>query len=454
MEKAKKKCKKVDVLEEDKKAFGLIISKCQSKEEGFSFPMTYFPLSISKSEDILYSSDKSKFRNEIIGHSFASAPISNAVWIIDAWYAIRQVAPKQTYRDYFIDLLNWMIPDPKYFPKRLIIGIDVYVSQSTKDGERKERRAGKEEGKRVHVSGFDQIMPKGKAKWSEFLSNGHNKNDLMMCFEQFLLTDENRKKLRTLELIFCSIEKIWSLKENMVIEVGSCNHEEADTKIVLFACQSCNNVVAVATDCDVLVLMVTLYATTRPKNQWQMKYQSDKFANISDICATLGYDVAKYTIHFHGISGCDDVSYFYRKGKVSPFKKAINNGHLDLLAGLGQELILSRENIDKCKEFIRSVIYQGNPNESYVQTRMNLYDKQSPKNKTTMTIPPDEDSCTQHILRCHHRVYIWTRCNQSIIPTIDKFKNGWKLSEDGMIVPVWYKGPQLPPSCKKTFRKK
>ena len=52
-----------------------------------------------------------------------------------------------------------MLPDSKYFPKRLVICIDNYVPQSTKDGERKERRMGKVEGKRVHVSGFDQIMP-------------------------------------------------------------------------------------------------------------------------------------------------------------------------------------------------------------------------------------------------------------------------------------------------------
>ena len=34
------------------------------------------------------------------------------------------------------------------------------------------------------------------------------------------------------------------------------------------------------------------------------------------------------------------------------------------------------------------------------------------------------------------------------------FENGWKLSADGMVVPVWYAGPQLPPSCKKPPRKK
>ena len=362
MEMTKKKCKKVDVLQEDKKAFGLIISKCQSKEEGFSFPMTYYPLSISKSEEILYSSDKSKFRNEIICQSFASEPMSHATWIIDAGYIIRQVTPKHTYHDYFVDLLNWMIPDPKYLPRKLVICIDVYRNQSTKkDGERKERRAGMEEGKKIHVLGFEQLMPKGKAK---FLSNGQNKNDLMMCFEQFLLTDEFRKKINLLELIFCGSEKIWSLKENIVTELGSCNHKEADTKIVLFACQSNDNVVAVASDCDILVLLVTLYATTRPTNQWQMKYQSDRSANIREICLALGYAVAKYLVNYHGISGCDDVSYLYGKGNFGPLKKAVNNGHLDLLSGLRQELIISQDSIEKCKEFIRRVIYQGNPDET------------------------------------------------------------------------------------------
>ena len=80
-----------------------------------------------------------------------------------------------------------MIPDPKFIPPKLVIYIDVYRSQSTKDGERKERRGGKEEGNWVQVTGLGQIMLKGRSKWADFPSNSDNKNDLMRCFEQILL---------------------------------------------------------------------------------------------------------------------------------------------------------------------------------------------------------------------------------------------------------------------------
>ena len=48
MQKKKKETfKKFDVLLEEKKAFGIMVSKCQSKEEAFSYPMTSLPKSIA-----------------------------------------------------------------------------------------------------------------------------------------------------------------------------------------------------------------------------------------------------------------------------------------------------------------------------------------------------------------------------------------------------------------------
>ena len=138
----KKHCKTVDILKEDKQVFGLIISKCASKAEGFSFPMTYYPLPIAKSEELLYSSDKAKFRNDVIGESHSNLPFSDAAWIVDAGYAIRQLKPKATYREFYNDLLNWMIPDSIHRPRRLIICIDDYREKLTKDREQKNKRVG------------------------------------------------------------------------------------------------------------------------------------------------------------------------------------------------------------------------------------------------------------------------------------------------------------------------
>ena len=164
-----------------------MISKCESKEEAFSYPMTSLPLSIANPNGALYSGDEAKFRNELIGdfYTIMESP-SDSVWIIDGGHAIRQVKPRDVYREYFDDLLSWMIPDASCTPKKLVIAVDDYLKESTKELERKSRWDGKEEGKRIHVTGFNQKMPVGIQKWNNFLSNGENKNDLMDTFGRYL----------------------------------------------------------------------------------------------------------------------------------------------------------------------------------------------------------------------------------------------------------------------------
>ena len=80
-----------------------------------------YPLSIAKSEEVLYSSDWAKFRNLIIGEDVSVEAVINAVWIVDA---IRQVPPKNTYHEYFVDMLNWMLHDP-VLPRKLVIWSDM-----------------------------------------------------------------------------------------------------------------------------------------------------------------------------------------------------------------------------------------------------------------------------------------------------------------------------------------
>ena len=91
-------------------------------------------------------------------------------------------------------------------------------------------RCGKEKGKRIHVTGFEQKMPKGKHKWIHFLSNGE-KNDLMASFGRFLKHYLPNRERLDIEIIFCG-EEVWSWNENGFIEKECCNHEEADTKVL------------------------------------------------------------------------------------------------------------------------------------------------------------------------------------------------------------------------------
>ena len=69
---------------------------------------------------------------------------------------------------------------------------------------------------------------------------------------------------------------------------------------------------------------------------------------------------------------------------------------------------LSEDGLNNCKEFIRTVMYRGRPNETYLQTRIRLYVQQSNSSKSTLIIPPDEDSCNQVVYRAHLQAFILT----------------------------------------------
>ena len=105
-------------------------------------------------------------------------------------------------------------------------------------------------------------MPSNSLKWTDFLTNGDNKNDLMSMFEEFMKSDFAIRMCRGLSVVICARNKVYDpYSEDQGIP---CNHEEADTKIPLIAYLSKNHVVAVVTDFDVLVLLISMYAKKQP----------------------------------------------------------------------------------------------------------------------------------------------------------------------------------------------
>ena len=99
-------------------------------------------------------------------------------------------------------------------------------------------------------------------------------------FGEYLKSKDAEKKARGMEIVFGGREKIWAMKRGEYEDRGECNHEEADTKVAMFACKSQTNCVAVAVDCDILILMIAAYTNQKPEFHWQMRYEIHKYANI------------------------------------------------------------------------------------------------------------------------------------------------------------------------------
>ena len=93
--------------------------------------------------------------------------------------------------------------------------------------------------------------------------------------------------------------------------------------IIFLASQETNDVVVVAKDTDVLVLLLWTYAHDNIKHNGFFKYDAEKYANISKICDYLGKDICELILAFHTATGSDATSYFFRAGKVKIFKKIL-----------------------------------------------------------------------------------------------------------------------------------
>ena len=126
-----------------------------------------------------------------------------------------------------------------------------------------------------------------------------------------------------------------------------------------------------------------------------MKYDNDKYVDIGKVFVYLGINMTENLLKFHSLTGCDSTSYIYLE----------NPEKIHLIDSLGLTKDLSTNDVENFQKFIKTVMYNGKEQEGYIETRVRLYKNQS--TKTSISLPPDPDSCKQAIKRAHCQSYYW-----------------------------------------------
>ena len=287
--------------------------------------------------------------------------------------AIRSVPPSGTYEEWFKILVKFITPPAETRTTSLEIIMDTYVEFSVKEVTRRKR--GGEPRPRTVISALQQKMPQGD-KWLSLLSNGENKTGLFHLFVNFLKIYENN-----VPIVINVGEYTWRIQDGVSpLHLFYCNNEEADSRIVLHASKSSGNVVIVANDTDILMLLIYSYSTCEISKEWVLKCDTNSYANIGTVCKYLGSTVSRNILEYHAITGWDTTSFFYIIGKTSPFKEVLKKSSwLGLIECLGKSKSLSNTDIENCMTFIQTVLYGRNINEACVETRINIYDNQRTK---------------------------------------------------------------------------
>eukprot|EP00794_Sanderia_malayensis_P011674 gene11674-biopygen9344 len=306
-------------------------------------------LSVATPEAELRQSDKACLRNFLIAEANASINeyTDRARWTVDGMASIRSLKPSDTYLQWCESLLARMTPRKKANAISLNIVMDTYHKMSIKEGT---RRCRGNTGPRVRIQGFHQKMPQGYS-WEKLVHGSENKNDLIKLIFEYLKFPEDKARI-SLPVTVNNECQTWNIdQENSNHTLAlTCNHEEADTRMVLHAAAS-EKAVVVSKDTDVLILLLYAYAKVTPGKEWCTKYDTETFACISKTFSHWGAEVCCYLPQLHAITGCDTTSYFYGVGKVRTLKKVLKNPQsLLLIQNLGKEKVLSEEDIASSSE--------------------------------------------------------------------------------------------------------
>jgi len=104
--------------------------------------------------------------------------------------------------------------------------------------------------------------------------------------------------------------------------LAPCNHEEADTHIMLHAAHAAHSghkkILICTVDTDVVVLAVTLARTLNEETQVWVSFgmgNNFRFLATHEIARALGPEKAQALPMFHAWTGCDTVSCFAGHGK-------------------------------------------------------------------------------------------------------------------------------------------
>ena len=232
--------------------------------------------------------------------------------IIDGATIVNMRKPKvaKTFGEYIdMDLMPYFISRLGHV-SRLDIVWDQYFSNS-KDHAQKIRG----EGTRRRVL-ENTVIPKN---WAGFLRNSDNKKELF-CFvaEKISKFNSGSKEIYTTHL-----DDVLTAHgpDHYIDEIKPCNHEEADTRMLLHVAHATKHVhqrVSIRTvDTDIVVLAITQFQHLHISELW-IEFGIGKqyrFIPAHLVALSMGPEKASALPFFHAFTGCDTTSAFCGIGK-------------------------------------------------------------------------------------------------------------------------------------------
>ena len=289
----------------------------------------------------------------------------------------------------------------------LDVVFDRYWQLSIKAGERPKR--GEANSLEVRIHGASTPVPKQFPKYN---SNAANKVSLSTFLTEAWIEIAKQRLPAHKELVIVGGatdgQLALSIKNGECTEVTAlyCNHEEADTRMLLHAkhaSRDAQRAVIQSPNTDVLLLCFTHNDEIECEKLWFRTAVKDRLRYVPahKIAAGVGPLMCKVLPAFHALTGCDSTSALSRVGKEKAWKIIVNNKvHQQHLVCVGQSPDVDSVTASKAEAFICSLYNVSNRiSTSADEARYLLFCQ---KAQINLQLPPTSDSLLQHIKRANY----------------------------------------------------
>ncbi|MES9882295.1 MAG: hypothetical protein ABW185_15600 [Sedimenticola sp.] len=249
-----------------------------------------------------------------------------------------------------------------------------------------------------------------------------------------------------------------SASEIDVSAIDHCTHEEADYRMLLHAShayqQGYRRIIIRATDTDVLVLAVAVASVLDGCKLWLAFGHGVNFRNIPAhvIAANLGAERPCGMLFFHGISGCDTVSFIHGIGTKIAWGVWNSLPSLDHVFNYLSRTPISISENDMA-ELERYVVLLYSKTATWKTVNSARQHMFAQGNRKLENIPPTADALEQHVKRAAYQAgHIW---GQALVaaPTLQSPDDwGWRRDDGGSWSPMWTTLPEASEACRELIK--
>eukprot|EP00058_Branchiostoma_floridae_P011619 XP_002597107.1 hypothetical protein BRAFLDRAFT_76362 [Branchiostoma floridae] len=438
--------RKISLLRNESSLFARLYISCQTREgdldnffshENHPFPpslSSYGNLRLGKKSDLMTCLETATSTRHVRPDSDAS--------ILDGAVIVNMLRPGvcKTFGEYATKIFVPYIQREQEQTRRVDIVWDQYIDNSLKAQTRDKRAVGQSQRRRVEET---SPIPNN---WQQFLRSNDNKKELFDHLNATLLKSASTEQ----NLVVTDGPNVRCVPPRDT-EIDPCNHEEADSRIMVHVADAANEgfrrILVRSVDTDVVVLAVATVQQLASIELWIAFGTGKDFRYIAahEISQTLGPQKSLALPVFHAFTGCDTVSQFSHIGKKTAWK--VWETHDEFTATF-YDLHSSPHHIsdeaETALEYFTILLFDRTSTCSSInQLRKHLFTR---KNRPMSSLPPTQAALHQHMRRAilqggHHWGRNTTPCRQLPSPA----EWGWTGEEEWR--PLWTTLPEAVESC-------